>query len=147
MQRELRLGSNTVSPSATANVRSWLTVTEHPDEPGAGIYNVTSFYRKHLRWGADREDRPDILFDWEEDKEKNPRPKFPGHMNFKENGKHYVVLDPDDNPVKNWDIPATIASNIPAYKLEAMRRENMSLGHKDVSRTRIGMISLALTYR
>lgn len=52
-------------------------------------------------------------------------------MVFGEDGKKFVVLGPDDNPVKDWDIPATIASNIPGFKLEAMRRENMNLGHKD----------------
>lgn len=106
-------------------------MTEHPDEPGPGIDNVTSFYRKHVTWGPDREDRPEILFAWEEDREKNPRPKFPGWMNWEENGKEYLVLDPHDNRIKDWDIPATLASNVPGYKLEAMRRENMSLRHKD----------------
>ena len=52
-------------------------------------------------------------------------------MYWEQDGKKYVVLDPHDNPAKDWDIPATIASNIPGYKLEAMRRGNMSLGHKD----------------
>lgn len=52
-------------------------------------------------------------------------------MFHEEDGKNYIVLDPHDNPIKDWDIPATIASNIPGYKLEALRRENMSLGHKD----------------
>ena len=112
-------------------MKALLTDTEHPDEPGPGEYNVTSFYRKHVSWGPEREDRPNIDYDWEEDKVKNPRPKCPGFMQWEENGKKHVVLDPHDNPVKDWDIPATIASNIPGYKLEAMRRENMSLGHKD----------------
>ena len=106
-------------------------MTEHPDEPGPGVDNVTSFYHKHVTWGPDREDRPEILYAWEEDREKNPRPSFPGYMIWTENGKDYIVLDPLDYPIKNWDIPATIASNIPGYKMEAMRRENMSLRHKD----------------
>lgn len=92
---------------------------------------MTSFYRKHIHWGPSRDDRPEILFAWEEEKEKNPRPRCPGYMYWEDNGKRYVVLDPHDNPVKDWDLPSTIASNIPGYKLEAMRRENMSLGHKD----------------
>lgn len=125
------MGSNTVSPNSTKTGRPWLTVTDHPDEPGSDKYNVTSFYPEHVQWGPDRDDRPDILFAWEEDKETNPRPKCPGHMYWEEGGKKYVVLDPHDNPVKDWDIPSTIASNIPGYKLEAMRRQNMSLGHKD----------------
>lgn len=120
-----------VRPKTAAIVRPRLTTTEHPDEPGPGKYNVTSFYPKHVRWGPKRDHRPEIDFDWEEDKERNPRPKFPGYMYWEENGKKYVVLDPHDNPVKDWDLPATIASNIPGFKLEAMRRENMSLGHKD----------------
>ena len=106
-------------------------MTEHPDEPGPGIDNVTSFYRKHVTWGPDREHRPEILFAWEEDSKKNPRPELPGWMYWEENGKKYLVLDPHDNRIKAWDIPATLASNIPGYKLEAMRRENMSLEHKD----------------
>ena len=106
-------------------------MTEHPDEPGPGVNNVTSFHRKHVAWGPDRKDRPEILYAWEEDREKNPRPKFPGYMIWKEHGKEYLILDHDDNLIKNWDIPATIASNIPGYKMEAMRRENMSLKHKD----------------
>lgn len=111
--------------------RRWLTTIDHPDEPGPGKYNVTSYYPEHLHWGPDRDDRPDILFAWEEDKETNPRRKCPGPMYWEEGGRKYVVLDPHDNPVKDWDIPSTIASNIPGYKLEAMRRQNMSLGHKD----------------
>ena len=63
--------------------------------------------------------------------ESNPRPKFPGYMYWEQVGKKYIDLDPHDNPVKDWDIPLTIASNCPGYKLEAMRRANMSLGHKD----------------
>ena len=106
------------------------TLTEHPDEPGPGVDNVTSFYRKHLTWGPDRKDRPEILYAWEEDK-KNIKPGFPGDMTWEENGKKYLVLDHDDNVMKNWDIPATLASNTPGYKMEAMRRENMSLMHRD----------------
>lgn len=125
------MGSNTVGPNSATVGRPSLTVTDHPDEPGPGKYNVTSFYPEHLRWGPNRDDRPDVLFAWEEDKETNPRPKCQGHMYWEESGKKYLVLDPHDNPVKDWDIPSTIASNIPGYKLEAMRRQNMSLGHKD----------------
>ncbi len=121
----------TVCPKRFYNLKALLTDTEHPDEPGPGKFNVTSFYRKHVSWGPDRENRPKINYDWEEDRVKNPQPQCPGFMQWEENGKKYVVLDPHDNPVKDWDIPATIASNIPGYKLEAMRRENMSLGHKD----------------
>ena len=104
---------------------------DHPDEPGPGKNNVTSFYPAHVHWGPSREDRPEILFDWEENKEINPRPNRPGYMYWEKDGQNHVVLDPHDNPVKDWDIPSTIASNIPGYKLEAMRRKNMSLGHKD----------------
>ena len=107
-----------------------LTITDHPDEPGPGEYNVTSFYHKHVHWGPSREDRPEITFDWEEDVEKT-RPGCPGYMYWEEDGKKYLVLDPHDNPIKDWDIPSTIASNVPGYKLEAMRRENMSLEHLD----------------
>ena len=92
---------------------------------------MTSFYRKHVHWGPKREDRPQNLFAWEEDKKENPRLKCPGDMYWEEAGKKYIVLDPHDNPVKDWDLPLTIASNIPAYKLEAMRRDNMSLQHDD----------------
>ena len=42
-------------------------------------------------------------------------------MYWNANGKKYVVLDPHDNPVKDCDIPATIASNVPGYKLEASK--------------------------
>ena len=62
---------------------------------------------------------------------KNPRPAFPGYMIWKENGREYLVVDHHDNPIRNWDLPATIASNIPGYEMEAMRRENTSLTHKD----------------
>ena len=129
--------------------RPRLTITDYPDPPGLGRYNVTSFYRKHIHWGPERENRPEIDFAWEEDQDVNPRPKFPGYMFHEVNGKKYIVLDPHDNPIKDWDIPATIASNYPGYKLEALRRENMSLGHKDCkySSYLISNNSLALIYR
>ncbi|KAM0804764.1 hypothetical protein BDR22DRAFT_547283 [Usnea florida] len=74
---------------------------EHPDEAGPGVDNVTSFYHKHVAWGPDRKDRPEILYAWEEDREKNPRPGFPGYMIWKENGKEYLVVDHHENPIKN----------------------------------------------
>ena len=120
-----------VGPENAMHMRASLTVLEHPDEPGPGQYNVTSFFREHVPWGPDRDSRPDILFDWQEDRVNNPRPANPGHMYFEEDGTKCIVLDPHDDPVRDWDIPATIASNIPGYKLEAMRRSNMSLRHKD----------------
>ena len=107
---------------------------------------MTSFYRDHIHWGPDRDNRPEILFAWEEDRERNPKRKSTGDMYWEQAGKRYIVLDPHDNPVKDWDIPLTIASNIPGYKLEAMRRQNMSLGHKDCKKPGYCMISPWLTY-
>lgn len=90
-----------VSANTATSVRPWLKVTEYQDVPGPGRYNVTSFYHKHVQWGPDREDRPEIDFQWEEDKAKNPRPKCPGYMYWEGNGRRYIVLDPHDNPVKD----------------------------------------------
>ena len=103
------------------------TVTVHPD-PGSGrLYDETSFKKEHEGWGPERDDRPSICFQWEKD-ENQTHHTHPGYMMH--NG--LIVLGPHDKPITNWpEIPATLSSGTPGYKLEAMRRQNMDIKQGD----------------
>ncbi|KAL2036926.1 hypothetical protein N7G274_010351 [Stereocaulon virgatum] len=99
----------------------------HPD-PGSGrLYDQTSFKVEHENWGPERGDRPSICFQWEKDENQTDH-IHPGYMTH----KGLLVLGPHDKPITNWpEIPATLSSGTPGYKLEAMRRQNMEIKQGD----------------
>ena len=107
-----------------------LTFIAHPDRNDGDPFNETSFFPAHQTWGPDRADRPDILWRWEQgDRSGLPADRGdPGWMMF----ENKVVLDPHDNPIKNfWNIPAVLSPWTPGYKMEAMSRENPRVDHID----------------
>ena len=89
----------------------------------------TAFKIEHADWDSDRAHLPEICWRYNEDEENNPRPSDdPGFMRF--NGM--IVLDPNDDPVKDWpQLPATLSSKTRGYKLEIMSRQNPHLEYKD----------------
>lgn len=104
-----------------------------PDPAGTGLNDETAFKIEHADWGSNRAHLPGICWRYNEDEENNPRPSNdPGYMRF----KGMVVLDPNDDPVKDWpQLPATLSSKTRGYRLEIMSRENPHLEYKDCKRT------------
>ena len=46
--------------------------------------------------------------------------------------KGMIVLDPNDDPVKDWpQLPLTLSSKTRGYRLEIMSRENPHLEYRD----------------
>ena len=107
----------------------WLTFAGHPDPSSGAPYDETSFFYRHRNWGPHRDDCPDIVFKWNGDPA--PRGKHPGYMMY--NGM--VVLNQEDNPVLNHDIPLTLSSKTYGFKMQAMLEENSNLEHRDCKYT------------
>lgn len=89
----------------------------------------TAFKLEHADWDSDRANLPKICWRYNEDEDHNPRPnKNPLYMRF----KGLIVLDPNDDPVKDWpELPATLSSKTRGYRLEMMSRQNPHLEYKD----------------
>ena len=101
----------------------------HPDDNLGDPLNDTSFLKAHQHWGADRKNRPDVLFAWEAPLNWRSQPsKKPGFMVFEDK----IVLDNRNNPLRDYpDIPATLSPHVQGYKLEAMARMNPAIVHQD----------------
>lgn len=110
-------------------VTAFLTAAGFPQAAGpGGPTDITTIHPHCLDWGFDRAYRSSALYCLDKDKINNPRPTtVPGPMIH----GNKIVLDADDNAVRNFDIPVTLASDCPGYMLESWRRENMSLGPRD----------------
>lgn len=79
---------------------------------------MTSFHIDYRTWGPKREDRPSILYEFDppEKPAKRARPGFMMHDGM-------VVLNHQNNPVLNWNIPTTLSSITPGALMEAWRRK------------------------
>lgn len=108
-------------------IETVLTMTVDSDPLGPGANNETAFRFPSSNWTDTRAGRPRILYRFEEDKEHNPRSAKPGPM--MRNGQ--IVLDSYHNPVLDWDIPKTLSSKCPPYKMEVWRRMYMTMGPRD----------------
>ncbi|KAL8761962.1 MAG: hypothetical protein Q9184_001976 [Pyrenodesmia sp. 2 TL-2023] len=92
---------------------------EHTPKSGQDVLDVTSFHESHRAWGfANRAMMPDICFQWLPANDKVT--KTPGPMMH--NGK--IVIDTENNPVRDWNIPSCLSSEVEGGRLEAMSREN-----------------------
>ncbi|KAL9601198.1 MAG: hypothetical protein Q9219_002698 [cf. Caloplaca sp. 3 TL-2023] len=91
---------------------------EHQPAHGRDELDVTSYWEAHHTWGfKNREERPDILFNWLEPEQKRTRPGIMEHQ-----GR--IVIDTENHPVKDWPIPFCLSSAVEPGRLEAMSREN-----------------------
>ncbi|KAL8926705.1 MAG: hypothetical protein Q9208_002779 [Pyrenodesmia sp. 3 TL-2023] len=92
---------------------------EHTPKSGKDVLDVTSFHEAHRAWGfANRGMMPDICFQWLPADDRVT--KAPGPMMH--NGR--IVIDTENNPVRDWDIPCCLSSDVEGGRLEAMSREN-----------------------
>ena len=111
-----------------------LSCTDYTNSPlahyrptGSGIYDQTSYHPGQRTWGPDRQDRPDILFQYqkrEKSKEERQAQKNPGFLYHRDR----IVIAPDPipyRPILNYpEIPKTLSSAEKGWSLEAMSRLN-----------------------
>lgn len=95
-------------------------------DAGRGPYDETAFHPDYSKWGSERAHWPNILFAFDPPKGHQPAKK-PGHMIY--DGE--IVLNHQNNPVLDWDIPATLSSATPGCFLEAWKREFIGMSHQD----------------
>ena len=118
----------TVSPVFEFSCRLLIPIA-YPDAPNQPASNQTAFVPEYRFWGPDRDNRPEILFQFEEDEERRPRLQEAPCWRF-HNGK--VVLNPADKPIRDMKgLPLTLSSKTPAYKMEAIKRLNMNIENND----------------
>ena len=98
-----------------------------PRPLGDGIYDEPSFHPDQGSWGPAREDRPDILFQYEKrqkTKKEKEAQKNPGFLYYRDR----IVIAPDPvphRPVLDFpEIPKTLSSAEQGWALEAMSRLN-----------------------
>ncbi|KAL9029605.1 MAG: hypothetical protein Q9196_002179 [Gyalolechia fulgens] len=77
-----------------------------------------------------RNGRPDILYEWEHDKQK-PAARDPGYMHDATDGK--VLLDVNNHPIKDWpELPTTISGQVEGMWIEYWRRLNPQISLPDI---------------
>jgi hypothetical protein len=108
----------------------------YPVNAGNGPYDEISFHTDYQNWGTERKKWPKILFEF--DPPIHRRLSKPGIMMF----DGMIVLNHQNNPVLDWDIPATLSSTTPGCFLEAWKR-NFGMSHQDreSSSSRDGYVS------
>lgn len=116
-----------------------LQTSAHPRPTGRGTYDETAYHPDQRAWGEDREDRPDILFQYEKFKKTENEPnvqKTQNGLNVKKNPgflEHQgrIVLAPEASgrtpyrPVLDYpEIPLTLSSVGQGWLMEAISRLN-----------------------
>ncbi|KAL8728635.1 MAG: hypothetical protein Q9181_005285 [Wetmoreana brouardii] len=98
-------------------------------ERGADCYDRTAFKWEQKAWRLnDREQRPDVLFQFSEDPENDPNYTPPTwYLGSK------IVLSMDAHPLKKWlELPLTISGQCEGLRMEAWKRLNPSIGMNDI---------------
>lgn len=89
--------------------------------------DVTSYLPEHREYGAQRNRRPDLLFQYKMMKEQMSDYIAPIWIY-----KDRVVLDPEDHPVLDWpEVPATFSSKIEGWLQEFISRKYFQFALKD----------------
>lgn len=92
---------------------------DHPPKRGKDALDVTSFHEGHRTWGfRSRAQRPEVCFSWLPSDCKVTA--IPGPLMH----NHCIVIDLDGHPVRGFEIPFCLSSEIEGGRLEAMSREN-----------------------
>lgn len=89
----------------------------HPDLAGSGPNDITAFHMDYQNWGTERDDRPKILYRFDPPTNRQRRVR-PGPMMYR--GK--IVLNHQNNPVLDWNIPVTLSSKTSGSHMEAWKR-------------------------
>ncbi|KAL8703653.1 MAG: hypothetical protein Q9201_003165 [Fulgogasparrea decipioides] len=98
-------------------------------ERGADCYDRTAFNREQKAWRLnDREQRPDVLFQFSEDPENDPDyTPLTWYLGDR------IVLSMDARPLKKWlELPLTISGQCEGLRMEAWRRLNPNIGMNDI---------------
>ena len=89
--------------------------------------DVTSYLPEHREYGAQRNRRPELLFQYKLMKEQMSNYIAPIWIY-----KDRVVLDPEDHPVLDWpEVPATFSSKIEGWLQEFISRKYFQFALKD----------------
>lgn len=99
----------------------------YPREAGDVPNDVTSFHKPQQNWGFERDQRPEILHQYEKAGYKNPTYFVPIWIH-----KDKVVLDYEDHPILAFrNMPATISTQVEGGLQEAICREDSRIDVKD----------------
>lgn len=94
---------------------------------GLRLNDVTSYLPEHREYGAQRDQRPELLFQYKILNEQMSSYIAPIWI-YKER----VVLDSDDHPVLDWpEVPATFSSKIEGWLQEFISRKHFQFTLKD----------------
>lgn len=104
-----------------------LLVNEEPAR-GATVDNVTAYRASQETWGEELDYRPASLFLWQAPSSFSTNTSDIGTLRF--NG--HPVIDFQDRPIRAFDIPWAISSNIEGYRVEAWTRADPRLNYKDI---------------
>lgn len=89
--------------------------------------DITSYHPDYENWGPERQDRPDILFQYlrKDYKSKVYKPK-------KWYDENRIVLDMNDQPIKKWrELPLVLSSELEGFMMEGIRRLQPKISVKD----------------
>ncbi|MCJ1435825.1 hypothetical protein MMC27_005201 [Xylographa pallens] len=110
--------------SVKTNVGSY----EIPRATGTEFNNITSFHPYHRFWGAEENNRPEILFQFD------PNDDW-GSINCKPKGMMHegkIVLDVENRQVRDfYEMPLTISTQIEGWFIEALIRLNPYIRYTD----------------
>lgn len=108
-------------------------LSAHPKPTGRGTHDVTAYHPDQGSWGEDREDRPDILFQYEKVKKPETELNVQKNPGFLEH-QGRIVLAPEASgrtpyrPVLDYpEIPLTLSSVGQGWLMEAISRLNESI--------------------
>jgi len=93
----------------------------HPRKQGNKAQNdTTCYYEPHTDWGEQRDDWPDILFRYEPPY----RPLQKRKPDWLYTPEGWLVLDYKHQPVLDYEMPLTLASECQGWLCEAIMRDN-----------------------
>ena len=92
----------------------------HQRVQGLNPNDITCYYEPHHTWGPDRQDWPDIIFQYEPDQRSRRKTK-PEWLYTPEG---WLVLDFKSHPVLDYKMPLTLASVCEDFVMEGIMREN-----------------------
>jgi hypothetical protein len=130
----------------------WMAAIEHPDYvkelPGASIStkqykygretngevsDMTAYLPDQHSWGEDRDDRPDVLFQYKVPSTGWPS-TTPSVLTFNKNGIKRIVVDViNHRPLKDFrNLPITISKKVEGWLMEAWERQDRNIEFGDI---------------
>lgn len=104
-----------------------LTKIEYPRDSGTAPTDVTAFHKDQEDWGPERDQRPDILHQYEKRGHQNPTYLVPLLIH-----KEAIVLDYNNRPILDFEnMPMTVSSKLEGWLQEAMIRKDARIDVAD----------------